>query len=49
MYQYIPPSKQNVLSSKNVSVNFGGVTVKEQADVHMLMNASAFAARSLQF
>lgn len=45
-YEYVPPKGGG---AKNVSVNLGGVTIRERADVTMLMNASAFAARSLQF
>lgn len=46
-----PPVKNNVLTSNNkgVTVNMGGVTVKDRVDADMLMNAVSFKVRGATF
>jgi phage-related protein len=48
VYQYIAPPKSGS-GNKTVSVNMGGVTVRDRADVDMLMNAASFKVRGATF
>jgi hypothetical protein len=48
VYQYIPPIKgNNNTGGKALTVNFGGVTVKDKVDADMLMNQVTWHAKSV--
>jgi len=48
VYQYIPPIKgNNNISGKALTVNMGGVTVKDKVDADMLMNTVTWHAKSV--
>lgn len=49
VYQYVAPAQSKTSGTKAVSVNLGGVTVRDRVSVDMLMAASSFAARSASF